>query len=190
MNIKQLASILILLISCNRVYSQTKKVKKRIEFVTNYFNNNEYSDTTITTYNIDGSIIEGYQENKIIVTYLDSMINISEVEYIRHDRKFLSNDLKIDVYTYNYKDSIIQFELSGIDTTSIYKEYYCKGKLFKRLYLYFTDGDFDYSQEIKYSKYTKRREIAEVIEKGCIDCVSDTIKIDFSRKREMYKTYN
>lgn len=185
MNFKQFASILLIFISFNKAYSQTKKVKKRIKIVTRNFGVNEYSDTVITTYNINGSIKEGYQGPKVIVAYLDSIVKISEVDYIRHDRNFLSNNSIIDVYKYNFGDSIIQYEISDLDTVNAYKSYLKNGKLFRRLSL----DIGEYYQEINYSKYTKRREVAEVITKSCMRCDSDTIRIDFARKRNVYKTY-
>lgn len=181
---------------------QNPQVKKEIKVVNafdyNYTENgklylsrkgNVKTDTIITEYNRDGTLLKQYQNpyvtfGKTIIR--DSTVLISDLNNIKHEREYWSDTTLIDVYTQNFVDSIIQTETSKADTIQINKSFFIKGKLVKTHNQDFRNNYGKFNEVVTYDKKTKRRVVSTRIITYYKDGLTDTIRVD--NKKKLYKT--
>lgn len=197
------AILIILTVTFSFAYGQKLKVKKETEIVMtfdyNYLKDGELYlskkpsitiDTTITEFNEDGSL--KYPDSSLTsvkISYCDSIVFISKISNIKHEREYWSNSKPINIYTQNFGDSIIQVKIYEEDTVQINKSYFQNGKLVKCYNQDMRSSYGKFSEIIIYDRKNKNREIATVISNHLENGTTDTVKIDNNNRRKVYKTF-
>jgi len=182
-------------------FGQNPKVKKEMKITTTF--DYHYSkddklylsrkgkikqDTLITEFNQNGT--QKNPQNDAYATIiktinLDSVAVILENDSIRHTREFWSDTTFTDNYFRIFTDSIIKTKISKGDTLQI-EIIYNYDKV-KRGLTTFNYGFF-YKRKVIYEESNKNRVVATMITTYFKNGLTDTVKIEDDRKRNIFKT--
>jgi hypothetical protein len=197
---------ILIILTFSSAYGQKPKVKKEIKITStfdyNYIIDGKHylssigkvmRDTLTTEYHQDGTI--SYQSNnpnltfgKSVSIHRDSLILISNVHNLKHQRAYWSDATSIDIYTQIFPDSTVQIVLSKGDTIRINKCFSQNGKLIKCYKRELRPGYYgSYDEIIIYDIKTEDREVATVMITSFPLGLTDTFKIDNNMKTKVYK---
>lgn len=200
---KNLSTIFILLnLTLSLAFGQNPQLKKKVEIVMtydyDYLEDGEFylskkplikTDTIITEFNQDGSL--KYPNPNMTwgkPIYIDSTVLISKNSDYKHEREYWSDSTSVNIYTQNFRDSSVQTKVFRKDTIQINKSYFKKGKLIKSDNRDLRPSYSKSKEIILYDVKTRNREVATVITMSYLNGPIDTVKIDYNKKRRVYKT--
>ncbi len=147
------------------------------------------TDTTVTEFNHDGSL--KYPDPNVTwgkTIYLDSIVLISKNNDLTHEREYWSDSTSVNIYTQNFSDSSVQIKVFRKDTIQINKSYFRNGKLIKSDNRDLRPRSSKFKEIILYHVKTNNREVTTVITTSFQNGLTDTMKIDINKKRNIYKT--
>lgn len=174
----------------------SKEIKVTMTFDYNYMKDGKLylsrkgvvrQDTLITEYNQDGKQKNPNKDPYVTVIKtinLDSVAVIFQNDTIGHQREFWSDTTFTDISIRIFPDSIIKTKILKGDTLQIEK-IYNYGEV-KRELATFNYGF--YKRKVIYEETSKNRDIATMITTYFKNGLTDTVKIENYKKRNIYKT--